>query len=73
MLEDLDRRLLEAHAVEDWGALIQLYQEASGAARSVVARNFYLTHAYVYALEAGVPEADFLRKRLVEYGAETPD
>lgn len=73
MLEDLDQRLLQAHAVDDRGALIQLYAEASGAAKSPVARNFYLTHAYVYALEAGIPEADFLRRRLVDYGAETPD
>jgi len=73
MLEDLDARLLAAHAADDRGALIQLYAEASGAANSPVARNFYLTHAYVYALEAGVPEADFLRRRLVDYGAETPE
>lgn len=73
MLDDLDARLLAAHAVDDRAALIRLYEEASGVAASPVARNFYLTHAYVFALEAGVPEAQTLRARLVEYGAETPE
>lgn len=73
MREDLDARLLAAHAADDRAALIRLYEEASGVATSPVARNFYLTHAYVFALEAGVPEAQDLRARLVEYGADTPE
>ncbi|PIV75087.1 MAG: hypothetical protein COW55_06885 [Rhodobacteraceae bacterium CG17_big_fil_post_rev_8_21_14_2_50_65_11] len=73
MPEDLDTRLLAAHAADDRAALIGLYGEAAGTAKSPVARNFYLTHAYVYALEAGVPEADILRRRLVDYGAEPLD
>ena len=73
MRDDLDARLLAAHAADDRAALIALYQEASEAADTPVARNFYLTHAYVFALEAGAPEAADLRARLVAYGAETED
>lgn len=32
---------------------------------------FFLTQAFVYALEAGVPQADGLNFRLSEYGRET--
>jgi hypothetical protein len=73
MRDDLDQRLLAAHAADDRAALISLYTEASEAAGKPVARNFYLTHAYVFALEAGLPIAATLRARLVEYGSETPD
>lgn len=73
MRDDLDARLLAAHAADDRAALIALYKEASEAADTPVARNFYLTHAYVFALEAGAPEAADLRARLVAYGAETED
>jgi len=70
MVSDLDGRLLAAHAAGDRVALIALYAEASGAAATPVARSFYLTHAYVFALEAGTPEAPALRARLVAMGAE---
>ncbi len=73
MQTDLDTRLLAAHAAGDRAALIRLYSEASEAAGHPVARNFYLTHAYVFALEAGVPETVDLRARLVAFGAETPE
>ena len=73
MRDDLYARLLAAHAADDRAALIALYREASEAADTPVARNFYLTHAYVFALEAGAPEAADLRARLVAYGAETAE
>jgi hypothetical protein len=73
MRDDLDARLLTAHAADDRAALIALYKEASEAADTPVARNFYLTHAYVFALEAGAPEAAELRARLVAFGAETSE
>lgn len=73
MRDDLDQRLLAAHAAYDRAALIALYTEASEAAEQPVARNFYLTHAYVFALEAGLPVAAILRARLVEYGSETEE
>jgi hypothetical protein len=44
--------------------LIELYRQASETADTDQARAFYLTHAYVFALEAGAPEADALRDGL---------
>lgn len=73
MRDDLDRRLLAAHAADDRTALIALYTEAAEAAAQPVARNFYLTQAYVFALEAGLPVAAELRARLVACGSEPPE
>ena len=73
MRSDLDARLLAAHAADDRPALIALYREASEASETETARRFYLTHAYVYALEAGTSEAAALRAALVAMGAETPE
>lgn len=70
MKAELDARLLEAHARDDRVALIALYTEA--AADIPAAEAFYLTHAYVYALERGAPEAQALRARLVALGSEPP-
>lgn len=73
MRSDLDARLLAAHAAGDRAALIALYREASEASETATARRFYLTHAYIYALEAGSAEAPALRAKLVALGAETPE
>ncbi|MBO6604860.1 MULTISPECIES: hypothetical protein [Paracoccaceae] len=59
--DDLDRALLAAHARDDRAALIGLYAKASDMATDRTARAFYLTQAYVFALEAGTPEAERLR------------
>ncbi|THH38931.1 hypothetical protein E4Z66_05080 [Aliishimia ponticola] len=67
---DLNDRLLSAHASGDIRALITLYEEAANSANEDTARGFYLTHAYVFALEAGAPEAATLRARLVDMGRE---
>ena len=64
-MSDLDARLLEAHARDDRAALVALYSEA---ANTDEARGFYLTHAFVFALESGAPEAPALRARLQEMG-----
>ena len=73
MPDDLDARLLAAHAARDRATLIALYAEAAEAATTPVARNFYLTHAYVFALEAGAPEALALKERLVRFGADAAE
>lgn len=73
MRADLGTRLLAAHACQDRAALIALYSEASQGARDLTARRFYLTHAYVYALEAGSAAVPAMRAKLVELGAETPE
>lgn len=64
MVDDLDRRLLAAHAAGDKQALVTLYTEAADAATDDTARGFYMTHAYVYALDIGDPRASALHKEL---------
>ena len=67
-MSELDARLLEAHARDDRAALIALYTEAADFANTDEVRGFYLTHAFVFALESGAPEAPALRARLQEMG-----
>lgn len=71
MTTDLDQRLLAAHDRGDRDALIALYAEAADAAAAEDARGFYLTHAYVYALEAGDRRAPDLHARLKTMGRES--
>jgi hypothetical protein len=72
MTADLDKALLDAHARKDGNALIELYHQAAIQAKSDTATGFFLTHAYVFALECGDPRADQLRVRLIDMGRETP-
>ncbi|HBS50289.1 MAG TPA: hypothetical protein DEA05_09520 [Rhodobacteraceae bacterium] len=68
----LEARLLAAHAADDWAALVALYAEAAGATAVPDAAGFYLTQAYIYALETGDRRAPALRARLAAMGRETP-
>lgn len=74
MREDkLEAALLEAHRAGDVQALVQLYTEAgtlSEANRATTRAYFFLTHAWIFALEAGDPVADKLKARLVAHGRE---
>ncbi len=70
-MSDLDARLLAAHARGDQSALVPLYLEAADRAEEDQARGFYLTQAYIYALEAGHAEAPALRAQLVAAGRES--
>jgi uncharacterized protein HemY len=70
-LDELEQALLAAHAAQDLPALVTLYTTAADAAASRQdhdAACFYLTHAFVFALEAGAPEAPALNKRLADQG-----
>ncbi|WP_291730600.1 hypothetical protein [Leisingera sp. F5] len=72
---ELDRALLKAHEDKDNAALVQLYTLAGDraeAAGNIDAACFYLTHAFVFALEAGQPEAKELNRRLAERGRAHP-
>lgn len=69
-LAELDRALLEAHAAHDKHRLVTLYRAAAEGANSVDAACFYLTHAYVFALDAGHPLADELHRQLLAHGRE---
>lgn len=71
--KDLNDALLDAHARCDGAALITLYTDAAQAALAQgqdVAADFYLTHAYVFALERGDDRAAHLHSRLKERGRE---
>ena len=67
---DLDARMISAHQANDRRALIKLYAEAADTVNDLDASCFYLTHAYVFALEAGAPEAQPLHIRLVAHGRD---
>lgn len=60
----LDQQLLQAHAVRDRAALVRLYTAAADQAADLDAACFYLTHAYVYALEINAPAVPDLLSRL---------
>ncbi|KPP86116.1 MAG: hypothetical protein HLUCCO07_04760 [Rhodobacteraceae bacterium HLUCCO07] len=67
-MNDLDARMCAAHEAGDGAALIALYTEAALIAASDTARGFYLTHAFVHALEAGDARANDLRAELHAMG-----
>ncbi len=64
----LHDRLLDAHARDDRTGLIALYAEAADTANDVDAACFFLTHAYVFALEKGDPVSEVLYQRLKAEG-----
>ncbi len=69
----LEQRLLEAHGRDDPTELSALYAEAADlkeAEGDVEATCFYLTHAFVFALQAGDDTADALQERLWRFGRE---
>ena len=70
-MSDLDAQLIAAHEAEDNDALITL--DSLAAARAADTDCFYLTHAYIFALELGDARATALRAQLVAHGRETPD
>jgi hypothetical protein len=69
-VKSLDRQLLKAHDANDTAALVSLYTQAADHTDDVDAACFYLTHAYVFALERGDKAADALRERLAAQGRE---
>ena len=69
-MNDLDTRMIAAHDSGDHSALIRLYTQAADEANDLDAACFYLTHAYIFALEAGSDQAPVLHARLVRHGRE---
>ena len=64
MTNDLDTLLLAAHDKGDKSSLVSLYAKAADQAASVDAACFYLTHAYIFALEIGHADTADLYARL---------
>ena len=68
---DLERRLLAAHDAGDIAALSCLYRRAAREADAAGERDraaFYLTHAWVFALEAGHDAAEGIHATLRSWG-----
>lgn len=73
--EELDGLLLEAHARGSRADLVKLYTRAADAkeaAGDVEATCFFLTQAFIFALESGDEKTADLNMRLVAYGREVP-
>ena len=71
--DNLNDRLLAAHAAQDVAALPRLYKAAAEQAENTgdIHRTcFYLTQAWIFALDAGIPMAGELKERLVTYGRD---
>ncbi|MBO9463651.1 hypothetical protein J7443_00270 [Tropicibacter sp. R15_0] len=67
----LNQELLAAHDRQDTEALVRLYTLAGDRAEmrdDIDAACFYLTHAFVFALESAAVETDELNRRLADYG-----
>jgi hypothetical protein len=71
-VNDLNDRLLAAHAAGDLAALVTLYTAAADATDDPQAQGFFLTHAHVFAMELGHPDTQILRQRLIDDGREVP-
>ncbi len=71
---DLNERLLLAHAEADCDRLVSLYREAADRAEAAGDLDrgcYFLTHAWIFALETARPEAATLKARLVAHGRDT--
>lgn len=67
----LERRLLAAHAAADKVSLVTLYREAGDlaeAAGDLERACFFMTQAWIFALDAGDERAGQLRARLARHG-----
>ena len=70
-MNNLHAKLLAAHEENDHQTLVALYQKAAQCAATEDEAGFFLTHAYVFALEQGHCDAPALKARLVEMGRDT--
>lgn len=71
-MTSLAQALLDAHEADNRGLLVELYANAADAAKDETAMGFYLTQAFVYALELDHPNCAALRQRLVAMNREVP-
>ena len=72
---DLDDKMRAAHTAGDAVALVTLYTQAADLAQAggaPDAAGFYLTHAYVFALQCHAPQRTTLNARLVALGRDAP-
>ncbi|MEM1236309.1 MAG: hypothetical protein AAGI10_05000 [Pseudomonadota bacterium] len=65
---ELHEELLAAHVAGDGQKMVELYTTAANQTDDTDEEMFFLTHAFIFALEAGHPTADELRARLKAQG-----
>ena len=70
-MRDLDEQLLAAHEANDLNLLVDLYQQAAKTAEDDEAKYFYLTHAYIFALDVHHDDREKLKASLVSAGRES--
>ena len=70
-MNTLDQQLLAAHDDNDLNLLVDLYKQAAAQALDAEAKYFYLTHAYIFALDINHPDAAALKSTLVSAGRES--
>ncbi|MEM9045854.1 MAG: hypothetical protein AAGC81_14285 [Pseudomonadota bacterium] len=71
--EALNAAILMAHDDEDTATLVNLYAQAADQAEEsgdIDAACFFLTQAYVFALDSGHSMAPYLHQRLLSHGRE---
>lgn len=68
MSGDLDARIIAASAAGDKSALVGLYLQAARAAATEAERGFFLTCAWVFALETGDTREEELAQELEAAG-----
>ena len=67
-MSDLKDTILAAHARGDRRALVGLYTQAADQTNDINTVCFFLTYAYIYALELGHRDVDALCARLDAHG-----
>ena len=73
-MSNLDQDLIRAHQANDLDKLVELYQQAaddSFGRNDIDAGCFYLTHAYIFALESNHPKSNAIHCQLVSHGCES--
>ncbi len=69
----LDRELMAAHEAGDKAALTRLYRRAGDAMLAqgdIDAGCFFMTQAYIFALDCGAAAAPEIRQILIRHGRE---
>ena len=66
----LNDGIIKAHNENDNWNLVSLYTQAANRANSPDLESFFLTQAYVFALEQDHPAQPRLKSRLVVFGRE---
>ncbi len=68
--DELNAALMAAYEIEDKSTIARLYGAAGDASDTVDEACFFWVQAYVFALDAGIEEAETYRANLARHGRE---